>query len=205
MAAQVENSSNQKVEGVMKLMSSQLAEALSAEADKMALSAVSELKHINSNTTALKQEQSRNTSKLEELLAAVKDLNASLLQGQKIVSLQWAAANTAIGAFPYGEASDKRDYMNPHKPCSLFSSGLVDTIVLSFMRDFGVYCDGHVAPKGACKTFQERYVTNKNGNYEDTWTREIFEEKLTKQIHSLTGQKPRFTTEADGQRSIWYK
>jgi hypothetical protein len=96
----------------------------------------------------------------------------------KLQALAFAMDHTEQGSFTY----------HTYSPYSTQqSSALIPGIILAFRRNVGMYIPDGTSPGEG-----------------DESTQKNFHEALIKQIHSLTGTKPKIQLEANGKYAIYY-
>jgi len=125
---------------------------------------------------------------LEELKIEVSALKRDMAQTAKLRSLEWALDHTDIGSFEY-------KYKPGGISVSYESSKFVKDVILSFRTGHGTFLDTNYyfssnSYCGAqCATYEEK---------------QAFRDKLSAQIHQLTGQKSRLEKKEDGRYVIYY-
>lgn len=159
-----------------------------AQGNSLALSkeAVAELKRVAQFTQDTAGASKEVLAELKAVVKLVTPLEPKLEAANQLAvtqTLQWAIDHSQLGSFAYTEKDPNGyHYRNSHHE----SAALVKEILMVFMRRMGrwlgdsYYCDN-----------------------DDEAGRQAFRDKLSMQIHQLTGQKPRFSKEKNGNVEQW--
>lgn len=149
-----------------------------AQGTSLALSkeAVAELKRVGANTENL----GKTLSTLESKLDASINLSSELKKLAVTQTLQWAMEHSDLGSFSYMETGSHGT------PTTKTSAQLTKDVLLAFNRGLGKW----IPNEYSCIT-------------DDEAGRQAFMSKLSRQIHELTGQKPRCAKEMNGKVEQW--
>ena len=193
-----------KIETVMKTMTSQLATTLRAEGDKLALEGLSELKHIHeyaekikvvldSVETALKTVNTSQNSTIRSIYGIVKQLDETIKNNTNEIKNNTneikRAAEKQLHETRKAAKIASLQWAMAHSEIGQFeyeiewdrydSSEMVREILMVFMTDCGYFLDDDHQVNGS---------------------RSEFESSLKDQIHKLTGVEPRITKKSRKQR-----
>lgn len=125
---------------------------------------------------------------LDDLKAEVTSLKRDLANSNKLRALEWALDHTDIGSFEY-------KYKPGGVSVSYESQKFVRDVIISFRTGHGTFLDEHYYFSDTS------YGGSQNPTFEE---KKAFRDKLSAQIHQLTGRKSRLEKKEDGRYVIYY-
>lgn len=125
---------------------------------------------------------------INNLTHEVSSLKADMANMAKLRSLEWALDHTDIGCFEY-------KYKPAEISVSYESPKFVKDVLISFRTGHGTFLDENYYYS------TRSYVGTQNATDAE---KAAFREKLSTQIHMLTGQKSRLQKKEDGRYVLYY-